>query len=110
MTHFLDGPAKGKRLMLQRAPMFLRVTECGAEFDALDLWNDSARPEEKLHCYRLFENNGVAFVDGSKFRGRCTIASYRLFPDPPEDAVMRDNGAWTKWATETGTRLRREGK
>jgi hypothetical protein len=102
MTKFLDGPAKGKTLMLKRAPVFLRVVEFGGEIDALDQLEDVPQLNEKLTAYTLVARPGVAFVDCTKCRGAYPIATYHLVKDQPSDAVMRINGNWSNWCEENG--------
>lgn len=96
MTHFADGPAKGQVLMLKRSVLFLRVTQAGGAFDALDRVEDSARPGETLFAYQnTGRMRGIACTRG---KGGCyPIAEYRLCPNQPEDAIMRDNAAWHGW-------------
>ena len=57
MIQFLDGPAAGHPMRLRRAPIFLRVVvdEKTGEVDALDQINDSPRPGEAMHAYRITE-------------------------------------------------------
>ncbi len=97
MTRFLDGPAKGKVLMLKRAARFLRVVHDGKEFDALDQPTDTPRPEERIYAYEIAEPPGWAFIDGSKCRGRYPIASYKAVPIPLDEAIMRDAEKWHEW-------------
>ena len=97
MTRFVDGPAKGKVLMLRRAPRFLRVTEEAGQFDALDQLDDQPKPTEKLYAYEITGTAGYAFVDGPKCRGRYAIASYHLVPQQPADEDMRTIARWHDW-------------
>lgn len=97
MTRFEDGPAKGQTLMLKRVARFLRVTEAGGQFDALDQPCDRARPDEKLYAYEVFGEIGTVFVDGAKVHGVYPIANYRFIEPQPDDPTMRDNAAWCEW-------------
>lgn len=97
MTKFQDGPAKGQTLMLQRTPFFLRVTEAGGKFDALNQLTDTARPEEKLYCYRMDAHLGNAHVRMTKGGGFYWMVEYRMQPEQPHDATLRDNAAWAAW-------------
>ena len=101
MTTFEDGPAKGKHLMLRRAPYFLRVTEANGNWDALDQLADRSEPDEKLYAYEMIGLPGLCFVDcGGKQKhlsGRYAIASYRLVALQPDDIDMRLNDRWTTW-------------
>ena len=114
MTHFLDGPAKGRVLELQRAPVMLRVVmevvKGSPHFDALDQLDDTPEPSEFIYLYKLASNDGVMHVDGrdpktGKRYGRTVrMNSYRLYPDPPADEILRDTQRWREWCE----RLQRE--
>lgn len=101
MTKFLDGPAAGKTLMLKCAPMLLRVTEAGGNFDALDRHTDEPRFDEVLTLYRLKEQQGSCHVryGGNKkhISGFYPMATYELHPEQPADAIMRDPKLWAEW-------------
>jgi hypothetical protein len=113
MTRFVNGPAHGATLLLQRRPMpfQLRVTvKPGPDgkdvFDALDQWEDKAAADETLHAYEIFGEVGWCHMNfGGGKGGFYAMASYRYILDQPDDATMRDNDAWAKWATERGTRI-----
>lgn len=113
MTRFVDGPAHAAALLLQRRPMpfQLRVTmRPGPDhkdvFDALDQTQDEAAPNETLFAYELVRNDGWCHMNfGGGRGGFYAMATYRYIPDQPDDATMRDNAAWAKWATERGTRI-----
>ena len=100
MTSFLDGPAKGQTLMLKRCARFLRVTDANGKWDALDAWEDSPRPEEKLYCYALHGKPGGAFIDGTGIRGFYAIAEYQFVEPQPDESTMRDDTKWHLWRTE----------
>lgn len=98
MTSFLDGPAKGKRLMLKRIPRFLRVTESEGKWDALNEEGDTPRPDEKLHAYEFAIHHGNCHVNAGRGRGGFyAIVDYRHITVQPTDAEMRDNGRWGVW-------------
>lgn len=98
MTKFLDGPAKGKTLMLKRAPVFLRVTNIGDRWDALDQLNDSPLPEEVVHAYRAASEVGAVHVNrGGGKGGFYTVADYELCPSQPSQDQMRNLGQWADW-------------
>ena len=104
MTHFLDGPAKGAHLMLRRAPLFLRVTQSAAGFDALDQLDDSPAAGERLHAYRRVERPTSMHLDyfDAKTRRKVgawfTVARYRLVAgDQPAHDVMADRSRWRAW-------------
>jgi hypothetical protein len=103
MTRFEGGPAKGQTLMLRRAARFLRVTESAlpesgkTKWDALDQLDDQPMPDEKLHAYEIVGQPVMAFIDGTKCRGRYAIATYRLVVPQPDDTSMRTTEAWHAW-------------
>jgi hypothetical protein len=98
MTTFTNGPAKGRHLMLKRTPIFLRVTEAGGKWDALNEPEDTPLPEEKLHAYRLAGMPGQCHVNISGGRGGFfALAEYELVAIQPDDATMRDAAAWSRW-------------
>lgn len=101
MTSFLDGPAAGQSLMLKRAPIFLRVTHDGKDFDALDQPGDEARPGEKLLAYQLTRVPGHCHMlirgKGKGASGFYTMATYRYCSDQPDQPTLRDNSRWQTW-------------
>jgi len=107
VTRFIDGPAKGWTLMLKRAPMMLRVVRRmdNGDIDALDQLTDYPRPDEELSAYVLTGRPVMAFIDGSKCRGRYPVAEYRLANPQPPDLVMRDEQEWARWATAEGPKV-----
>ena len=98
MTTFQDGPAKGRTLALALSPKLLRVTECRGEFDALDRWEDEARPDEMVYAYVLAVHLGTCHINrGRKGSGWYQIAEYRMLHPQPPIAVMRSNVEWARW-------------
>ena len=107
MISFIDGPAEGVRLSLQRMVFFLRVVrDANGKWDALDQPDDTPAAGETIYVYRHDKTTGSAFVDGrdpktGKRWGRVeNVATYRLHTVQPDDAAMRDNAAWSKWCWE----------
>jgi hypothetical protein len=102
MTTFIDGPACGQRLMLRRAPYFLRVVELNGKWDALDQLADEPEPNEKLYAYEMVGMPSFAFVDfGGKQKhlsGCYVFAQYKLVPPQPDDIDMRLTDRWRVWA------------
>jgi hypothetical protein len=104
VTTFDDGPARGQTLELRRSPRFLRVCRSpDLTFDALDQLEDTPKPEETLIAY---EKAGTSrgFVE---YRGKdrhksgpFQVVRYRMIPDQPDDATMRDGEAWRRWCVE----------
>lgn len=98
MTTFEDGPAKGQTLMLQRAPIFLRVVKGDDGWDALDQLHDSTRKGETLYAYVLTAKPGRyhLYFGGSR-GGWYVIATYKVVFPQPVDSIMRDTVAWRDW-------------
>lgn len=98
MTTFLDGPAMGQNLVLKRAPSFLRVVHnrVSGIYDALDIPEDEAGPNEDVYVYVLSQEPGRCHVlkrpTGS---GWYIIAQYKLCPEQP--LSVRDNNVWHEW-------------
>lgn len=99
MTHFEDGPAKDKTLMLKRSPLFLRVVTAGEAIDALDQLEDKPEPHEKIYAYERFGEVGMVHINcGRKNHGGFfPVATYRMTAHQPEDADMRDTERWKAW-------------
>lgn len=104
MTSFDNGPAKGQRLMLKRAPLFLRVVEAGGKFDALDQLADEPEAGERLFAYRRVGEVGMCHIHRKGGGGWFTIANYALVAQQPDDATMRDTTAWRAWCHQEGSR------
>ena len=64
MTTFLDGPAKGQRLMLKNSPQQLRVVFDVATntWDALDQPGDEPKHSEMVFDYELKERKGTCHI------------------------------------------------
>lgn len=99
MTHFEDGPAKDKTLMLKRAPRFLRVVEENGQFDALDQLDDEPRPNENIYAYERVGEVGMIHINAGRKNhgGLFTMATYRYIKDQPKDINMRNRDQWQLW-------------
>lgn len=100
MTHFEDGPAADKSLVLQRSPRFLRVVrDENGELDALDQLHDKASDSEAVFAYEVVGQPARCFIDSRKpgYSGPCMIASYRFIDDQPMSEILHDNEAWRAW-------------
>ncbi len=98
MTTFEDGPAKGTTLLLRRTPIFLRVTEEGGKFDALNELKDVARTGEKLFVYKMSKNRGTCHINASGGRGGFySMVTYKLIEPQPLDLDIRANKDWAAW-------------
>lgn len=112
-TNFIDGPAAGTVLSLQRAPLMLRVVvDKDGKVDALDQLADSPKPNESVHCYIMAGPPGATgFIDGRDPKtGRrwghpFASATYRLHDAPPADSIMRNNQQWAQWVNENAAQL-----
>lgn len=106
MVHFLDGPASGVSLNLQRTPKFLRVVLDHAtwEFDALDQLDDEPASNETIYVYQLVGEVSRGFVC-SRGKGCQAFfeAEYRLYAVQPTDEEARDRGKWQAWAMNQAT-------
>ena len=107
MLTFLDGPAAGVKLMLHRAPVFLRVVRSpGGDWDALDQLTDEPAPDETITVYRRRDDLDRSRIhllcgrgrNGSNATGWYWMASYSVLPDQPADADVRTTARWRKWA------------
>jgi hypothetical protein len=104
MTRFLDGPAAGQSLTLNRAPRFLRaVQKPSGAWDALDQLEDSPEDDERIYVYRRMAKPSVLHVDSTKGSAWYMVAEYRLNPTQPAEYQARDNFEWQGWClAETG--------
>lgn len=108
MTIFIDGPASGQVLKLQRAPVFLRVVEdtWTGKFDALDQLYDNPQPDEKIHVYIITGQAGMVHVDrrnpetGKKEGLWFVSASYRYVGDVAADDEVRLFQKWQDWTEQ----------
>lgn len=102
MASFLDGPARDVRLLLKRAPEFLRaVMAPGGEWDALDQLDDTPKATEKIVAYRMVGKSSRFHLCRSprSMSGWYYEADYRVVCPQPADAEMRTTDAWRKWCT-----------
>lgn len=102
MIRFLNGPAQGSSLSLQRVPYFLRVViDPAGQVDALDQLEDTVRDGETAHVYHKVGDTGRVILcsRGKGCRSEWT-AEYRLYAEQPSQDVLRDNVAWHTWAME----------
>lgn len=103
MVQFLDGPAQGVRLMLARAPIYLRVVRNHVgEWNALDQPDDTPEAGEAIFAYRRVGEAGSLHLDRRNKRGRRVgewyqTGEYRVL-EQPDDATLRDTEAWRAWA------------
>src|SRR4051812_14532474 len=102
MITFLDGPAMGQTMNLNRAPVLLRVVKAPEKWDACDLEDDFPAPEEEVHVYILVGTAGAGFWDsrnpaGRRVGGVSLFGSYRYVPTQPPREVLYDNTLWQVW-------------
>ncbi len=103
MTTFQDGPAAGTTLMLKRAVRFLRVVvDAKNKVDALDQLYDQPAAGEKIFAYEITANPTMCHLNcGGGRGGFYPIANYRLVPQQPDDATLRDTFSWGEWCQKT---------
>ena len=105
MTKFSDGPAAGVKLLLGRAPAYLRVTRDSAgKWDALDQIDDAPEPGETVIVYRKVSDDGTVHVDSQDERGRrrgawYSMATYAVALVQPGDDITRDTTRWRAWCS-----------
>lgn len=102
MTTFLDGPAQGTTLFLQRAPHFLRVVKSqDGTVDALDQLHDTPAATETLTAYEMV--SGPRHMHVNRGRKGCSWyrgGDYRLVATQPDEATLRDTTLWRAWVSE----------
>lgn len=107
-TSFNDGPAKGQKLMLKRAPIYLRVVEAAGKWDALDQVADEPAANETIYAYKVNGQPGSVHINMGRGRGGFyTMADYSICDPQPTDAEMRTREAWCAWceSMDTGSAL-----
>lgn len=102
MTKFLDGPAAGVTLLLQRTPSLLRVVrDTKGKWDALDKLDDTPTAGEAITVYRLSGGRGVCHLNFGRGRGGFyAFAEYVLHSEQPDDQTARDTARWRAWVME----------
>lgn len=105
VTQFIDGPAVGVVLQLQRAPLFLRAVHTpgpsGGSWDALDMHDDRPESHETIVAYRRASQPFNVHIKRSRKAGGSgwfTGASYAVCPEQPPDDVLRGRTSWESWA------------
>jgi hypothetical protein len=103
MVRFEDGPAAGQTLALHRAPTYLRAVRGAKGWDALDQLDDTPAADELIVVYRLAEKpSQYHLLCGRGKRGNASgwywNAVYRVVSPQPDDAVLRSNEEWQRWA------------
>lgn len=99
---FIDGPAVGVFLQLQRGPMMLRLVQnAKGEWDALDLLTDKPRKDETVHVYRATGQGTTVHIKAARRKdsGWFRMLEYREWPNPG-DEHLRTMEAWHKWCDE----------
>jgi len=111
MIRLLDGPGAGENLDLLRAPAMLRVVRNAAgTWDGLDQLSDEAGADEQIWVYRIASKPTVMHLScRPRSKSRWIIsADYRLYPDQPTDATLRDNDAWGRWCSSVESAVRQQ--
>jgi hypothetical protein len=101
-SKFIDGPAAGTTLELQRAPHFLRVViDNEGGVDALDQISDTPMDNESIYVYRMSANLGRGIACSRGKNGGCRsflMCEYKVHANQPSDDVLRDNDKWSEFA------------
>jgi hypothetical protein len=98
VTIFNGGPANGKVLMLKRSPLYLRVTQNGKSFDALDQLTDEPKAGEKVFAYERIGEGGMMHVNSRKGGGGFfTFATYGFIEAQPVADALTEQAKWRQW-------------
>lgn len=87
---FIDGPAVGEILPITRAPRFLRVTQNGPCFRALDQPGHEPEETELIYVYQL---QGKP----SEKPARANPPVYQYLPSQPMEKQIRRTPSWRGW-------------
>lgn len=115
MTHFVDGPAAGTRLLLGRAPLFLRaVRDRNGKWDALDQLSDEPKIDEEIVVYRLKGQpcriHAQLTINGRRVCQWYEGGNYEVVANQPPDDVLRETAAYRTWvATQVGGIVHEDG-
>ncbi len=108
MANFIDGPARGVKLLLGRAPVMLRAVQPkGGVWDALDQLDDEAKPNERIVVYFRSSEPSRFHICRSprKQSGWYEEANYSVLPEQPADEDVRTSASWQKWCLANRPRL-----
>lgn len=105
MTTFINGPAVGVSLLLQRAPLYLRVVQGpDGTWDALDQLGDTPKSDETIVVYEMVGEPSRMHVQrregGRRVCGWYEGGSYRLIVPQPDDTAVRATSAWRAWVSD----------
>lgn len=101
-----DGPAAGRRLVLTRAPLFLRVTFAPATlvWSGLDHLYHVPPPDDLVYVYRRLGEPTAAVLDWSERNQRhaelVELATYSAVSEIPDDATLRVSERWRDWCVK----------
>jgi hypothetical protein len=106
-TRFIDGPAKGIVMELERMPVFLRAVHDSLTWawDALDQLDDEPKSTETIFVYHLDGEVSRGFACG---RGKCRIffhADYKLYKAQPTQEELRSVEFWKQWTNQEYERI-----
>ncbi len=93
MPTFVLGPAQGENLEISRAPRFLRITQNGPCFRALDQPGHEPEETELIYVYQL---QGRATEDPAI----AAAAIYHYLPVQPTDKIIRRTPSWCGWTKQ----------
>lgn len=104
MVKIIDGPAAGARMLLKRAPKYLRIViDQENKVDALDQKDDEPSANERVYAYIMIEGTYFSgFVCGSTIAsGFFVSAEYSICKEQPDDSTLRNLSKWEKWVEDT---------
>ena len=102
MITFADGPAFGITLVLDRAPLFLRVTQNGITFRGLANESDEPEPTEIIYVYLRVPGTRCKTATDQGIR---LTACYQYFQPQPKEKLIFHNHSWRGWANRTALEL-----
>jgi hypothetical protein len=106
MTTFTGGPADGQIMKLRRAPDFLRVTQRGGTFDALDMLADETEADETVCVYVLSGVPTKVHISAGKDSGWFMLGTYLFYAYQPFEHQMRNTERWQQWCRDEKMRNR----
>lgn len=110
MSRFIDGPAKGVFLSIQRAPFFLRVVNSGGDWDALDQLDDQPKPDEEITVYMRVSVPALIHVHLANPRRGYWMqsADYRVLPEQPLRDAVDQTDRWRQWCIREAPAIARK--
>jgi len=106
---FVNGPAIGVLLTLERIPLMLRVVvDEEGKWDALNEVDDEVKPGETVHVYRACGEPDQVHIDKVEHGRRCgewsQMLDYSHWPNPGAVHTQRTED-WCHWTDANKARL-----